>query len=218
MYIYYVSGDMIMKYLLICLLLVVAVGMCIAQGDYRCIPGEIYYTYSVPVGWNVIGIGCCGLVASDSANPARGIIAINHLPRASFLPAYTTPESYLENYMPQDFSGENRVTNMRILSYEDDLGLAQSMASYFGFMASGKSMRCSFEVNGIPAQGYFTVVTNELMGQGTTVNFLAGGYAPTDQFDMEAPKLLDILNSIKFDYNYRGICGLIGGGSKNDSK
>ena len=207
-----------MKYLLLCLLLLATAGTCIVQGEYRCIPGEIYYTYSVPAGWNVIGIGCCGLVASDSANPARGVIAINHLPRASLLPAYTTPESYLENYMPQDFSGENRVTNMRILFYEEDQSLAEGMASYFGFMSSGKSMRCSFEVNGIPAQGSFTVVTNELMGQGTTLNFLAGGYAPADQFDMEAPNLLDILNSIKFNYDYRGICGLISGGGKNNSE
>ncbi len=121
------------------------------------------------------------------------------------LPAYTTPESYLENYMSQDFSqGESRVTNMRLLFYEEDQTLANTLAS--GALSSAKSMRCSFEVNGIPAQGSFTVVTRELMGYGTVVDYLAGGYAPPDQFDMEASMLFDVWNSIQFNRNYFGIC------------
>jgi len=193
-----------MKYLLFCLLLVVTLGMCL--GVDTCPLGEIFYTYSIPEDWNVVGMGCCGLVASDSTNPARGIIALNHLP-ANLLPAYTTPESYLEGYMPQYFSQQgNQVTNMKILFYESDQSLANVVAWYIGFMASGKSMRCSFEVNGIPSQGSFTVVTNELYGYGTTVPFLAGVFAPADQFDEEAPMLVDIWKSIKVMRQFRNIC------------
>lgn len=204
------------RFLLLCLLLLAIMGLYSVQGQYRCIPGEMYYRYSVPEGWNVIGMGCCGLVASDSTNPARGIIALNNLHGTGDLPAYTTPEGYLENYLSQDFSqGNNKVTDIRVLFDENDQNLAKAYSSYVGFMSSGKSMRCSFEVNGIPAEGSFTVVTNELAGYGTTIPFLIGGFAPADQFDEEAAELLAILSSIQFNYNYRGICGLIGGGSNS---
>lgn len=190
-----------MKYLLPCLLLVSTLGTSIGQEEY----GEIFYTYSVPEGWSVIGMGCSGLVASDLANPARGVIALSQIHTGfGILPAYTTPESYLESYMAQDFSGENRVTNMKLFFYEDDQSLADALAS--GPLSSGKSMRCSFEVNGIPAEGSFTVVTRELMGYGTTVDYLAGGYAPADQFEMDAPMLLDIWNSIQFNLSYKHVC------------
>jgi len=68
-----------MKYLLSFLLLIAILGMCIGQAQNRCPLGGVFYTYSVPEGWSVIGMGCCGLVASDSTNPARGIIAMNSL-------------------------------------------------------------------------------------------------------------------------------------------
>ena len=196
-----------MKYLLLLALLLPMICTCIGQDQYTCPTGEIFYTYSIPDGWNVIGIGCCGLVASDSANPARGIIALNHLHGIGDLPAYTTPESYMENYMPGEFSkGENKVTNMRVLYDEDNQDLAQAFSSYVGFMSAGKSMRCSFEVNGIPAEGSFTVVTNELAGYGTTIPFIAGIYAPADQFDSEISMLLDMCKSIQLIPNYRNLC------------
>jgi hypothetical protein len=67
-----------MRYLLSLMLVVAAVvGTC--NGDMYCPPGELYYSISAPEGWNVVGIGCCGIAASDSANPARGIIALNRL-------------------------------------------------------------------------------------------------------------------------------------------
>ena len=161
-----------MKYLLLALMLMAMVGTCIA--DIDCPPGSVYYAISVPEGWNVVGSGCCGIAASDSTNPARGIIALNHLHQGfNMLPAYTSPETYLENYMPEDFSlGESRVTEMRIIGYEKDQDLANALASYTGSLASGKSMHCSFAVNGIPSKGSFTIVTTDLMGYGTTVNFL----------------------------------------------
>ena len=90
--------------------------------------------------------------------------------------------------MPQDFSlGDSLVTDMSFTGYEDHQNLANAVASYTGSFASGKSMRCSFAVNGIPAKGSFTIVTTELMGYGTTVEFLAGVYAPADQLKMDAP-------------------------------
>lgn len=122
------------------------------------------------------------------------------------LPPHITPETYLESYPPQDLSlGGNQVTDMRIIGYEDNQDLANAFASYTGFLASGKSMRCSFDVNGIPAKGSFTIVTNDLM-EGTTVAFLAGIYAPADQFDMDAPMLIAVFKSIQLIPNYKNIC------------
>ena len=171
-------------------------------------PGEVYYTISVPEGWNVVGLGCCGIAASDSTNPAIGIIALNHLHQGfNMLPAHTTPETYLENYMPQDFSlGDRKVTDMSFIDYEDNQDLANAFASYAGSLASGKSMRCSFAVNGIPAKGSFTVITTDLMGYGTAVNFLGGVYAPADRFDMDAPMLIDAFKSIQLIPSFRNIC------------
>lgn len=195
-----------MKYLLSLMLLISFVGTCI--GDIDCLPGDVYYTISVPEGWKVVGMGCCGIAASDSTNPARGIIALNHLHQGfNVLPAYITPETYLENYMPQDFSlGDSIVTDMSFIDYEDNQDMANAFASYAGSLASGKSMRCSFAVNGIPAKGSFTIVTTELMGYGTTVEFLAGVYAPADQFDRDAPMLIDAFKSIQLIPSFRNIC------------
>jgi hypothetical protein len=201
-----VIGGETTKYLLSLVLLVATIGICI--GDIDCPLGKVYYTISVPQDWSIAGVGCCGITASDSANPARGIIALNHLHQGfNMLPAYTTPETYLENYMPQDFSlGDKQITDMRILAYEDNQDLANAFASYTGSLASGKSMRCSFAVNGIPAEGSFTIVTSELMGYGSTVDFLGGIYAPEDQFEIDAPMLIDIFKSIQLIPNYRNIC------------
>ena len=201
-----ITEGEIMKYLLSLMFLIAAIGTC--MGDIDCSPGSVYYTISVPEGWNIAGVGCCGITASDSTNPAMGIIALNHLHQGfNMLPAYTTPETYLENYMPQDFSlGDKQVTDMKFLGYEDNQDLANAFASYTGLLASGKSMRCSFAVNGIQAVGSFTIVTSELMGYGTTVNFLGGVYAPADQFEIDAPKLIDIFKSIQLIPNYRNIC------------
>ena len=106
----------------------------------------------------------------------------------------------------QDFSlGSNQVTDMKFLFYEDNQDIANAFASYSG-LSSGKSMRCSFAVNGIPSEGSFTVVTRELMGYGTTVDFLAGIFAPADQFDMEASNLIDVIKSVQLINYYRNVC------------
>jgi hypothetical protein len=195
-----------LKYLLLLMLLMTVVSTCIGVMD--CPPGKVYYSISVPEGWTVVGMGCCGIAASDSTNPARGIITLNNLHQGIFmLPAHTTPETYLENYMPQDLSlGDSKVTDMRIIGYEDNQDLANALTSYAGSLASGKSMRCSFAVNGIPAEGSFTIVTTDLMGYSATVNFLGGVYAPVDQFDEEAPMLIDAFKSIQLIPSYRNIC------------
>ncbi len=148
------------------------------------------------------------MAASDLANPDRGIIALNHLHSGfDMLPPHTTPETYLESYMPRDFSlGSNQVTDMELIGYEEDQDLSNAFASYSGFLATGRSMRCTFAVNGIPAKGSFTVVTRDLMGYGTTVDFLAGIFAPADRFELEAPMLIDVFKTIQLIPEYKNVC------------
>jgi hypothetical protein len=186
-------------------------GMCIGQSE-----SQVYYTITVPYGWNIAGIGCGGITASDSTNPSRGVIALNHLHQGFYmLPPYTSPETYVERYMPQDFSlGDNQVTDMRVVANEDNQDIANAYASWAGPLASAKSMRCSFAINGIPAEGSFTVATKELFGYGTTVDLLIGIFAPADQFDTDAPMLLDALNSIRLIREYFCICFPYCGGSE----
>jgi hypothetical protein len=192
-------GGLILKYLLSFILLTATIGTCI---------GQTYYTISVPYGWNVYGAGCNGIAATDSANPARGIIALNHIHTGFLmLPSNTNPETYVEYYLPQDFSrGNNQVMNMRILSYENDQSTANAYTSSGWPLTSAKSMRCSFEINGIPAEGSFLVGTREIYGQGTTVDLLFGIYAPQDQFETEAPMLLGAVNSIRLIREYFCLC------------
>ena len=192
-----------MRCLLLCMIIVLTANICIGQ------PGnQIYFTISVPDSWEITGVGCNGITAVDSTNPARGIIALNHLHQGfDILPSYTTPETYVEYYMPQDFSIEgNHITNMTIIAYEDDQDIANAYVSWTGVLGSAKSMRCSFEVNGIPAEGSFTVATRELFGYGTTVDLLFGIFAPAGQFDMEAPMLLGAIDSIRLIRDYFCIC------------
>jgi len=195
-----------LKCVLAWVLLMAAAGA--GQGQDTCPPGEIYYTISAPPGWDVGGLGCCGVAASDPANPAKGIVALNHLHQGFYmLPAHTSPEDYIEVYMPQDFSTLGKqITDMRIIGYEENQDLAEAYASYTGFLAKGKSIRCEFAVNGVPTVGSFTVVTNNLAGYGTTVDFLAGIFAPADQFDTEAPMLMDIIGSVQLIPSYRNLC------------
>lgn len=162
----------------------------------------------MPDSWEITGVGCNGITAVDSTNPARGIIALNHLHQGfDILPSYTTPETYVEYYMPQDFSIEgNQITNMTIIAYEDNQDIANAYGSWTGVLGSAKSMRCSFEVNGIPAEGSFTVATRELFGYGTTVDLLFGIFAPAGQFDMDAPMLLGAIDSIRLIRDYFCIC------------
>jgi len=95
---------------------------------------------------------------------------------------------------------------MTIIAYEDNQDIANAYVSWTGVLGSAKSMRCSFEVNGIPAEGSFTVATRELFGYGTTVDLLFGIFAPAGQFDMEAPMLLGAIDSIRLIRDYFCIC------------
>ena len=192
-----------MRCLLLWMIIVLTANICIGQ------PGnQIYFTISVPDSWEITGVGCNGITAVDSTNPARGIIALNHLHQGfDILPSYTTPETYVEYYMPQDFSIEgNQITNMTIIAYEDNQDIANAYVSWTGVLGSSKSMRCSFEVNGIPTEGSFTVATRELFGYGTTVDLLFGIFAPAGQFDMDAPMLLGAIESIRLIRDYFCIC------------
>jgi len=130
-----------LKYLLPWVLLLATVSM--GAADIDCPLGSVYYTISVPEGlehfWCWMLRDCCvGFRQSGKRNNA-----LNHLHQGfDMLPAYTTPETYLESYLPGDFSlGENQVTAMRIIGYEENLDLANAFASYTGFLASGKSMK-----------------------------------------------------------------------------
>ena len=66
---------------------------------------DSYYTVSLPDGWKVDGFKCSGITAQDISNPARGLAYLSKLHEGFVvLPMGVTPESYLENYLPQDFS------------------------------------------------------------------------------------------------------------------
>jgi hypothetical protein len=198
---------------------------CSAQSDavhlqsYSSSDG--YYSVSLPEGWKVDGFKCSGITAQDISNPARGLSYLSKLHEGFVvLPAGVTPESYLENYMPQDFSlGGNDVRDMRIIDYEEpsfynnkDVLSLLSGVSLTSTPTSTKAMRCSFTVNGIPAEGSFVIRTKDLYGYGTQIDYLLGIYSPADQFDKDVPMLLEAFNSVKFNPAYRNICMPVGGG------
>ena len=142
-----------------------------------------YYTVSLPEGWKVDGFKCSGITAQDISNPARGLSYLSKLHEGFVvLPTGVTPESYLENYMPQDFSlGGNDVRDMRIIDYEEpsfynnkDVLSLLSGVSLTSIPTSTKAMRCSFTVNGIPAEGSFVIRTKDLYGYGTQIDYLLG--------------------------------------------
>jgi hypothetical protein len=174
-----------------------------------------YYRVSLPVGWKVDGFKCDGITAQDTSNPAKGISYLSKLHEGVFtLPSGVTPESYLENYMVQDFGlGGNEVRDMRIINYEDptfynnqDITALLSGVSLTSMPTSTKAMRCSFTVNGIQTEGSFVIRTEDLLGYGTQVDNLLGIYAPADQFDTDASLLLESLNSVQFNSQYHNIC------------
>jgi len=187
----------------ICILLLAAAIFSICPAS-----SQLYFTVSVPDGWDITGLGCHGITAVDSTNPARGILALNHLHQGfDILPSYTTPETYVEYYMPQDFSlGETRVSEMKIIKYEADQQLSNAYVSWAGPLSSAKSMRCSFLVNDIPAEGSFMVATRELFGYGTTIDLLYGIFAPAESFEKEASALLASVNSIRLIRDYFCVC------------
>jgi hypothetical protein len=59
-------------------------------------------------------------------------------------------------------------------------------------------MKISFDSQGMPAIGGFTVGTRSIGGYYSTVDFFWGAYAPADQADLDAPILGEIFNSIDY--------------------
>ena len=174
-----------------------------------------YYTISLPEGWTVSGNECNGITAQDGSNAARGIVYLSRLHEGYLmLPSGTTPESYLENYMAQDFSlGESKIEGMEIIGYEDssfynnqDIATLLSGFAYSTAPSSAKAIRCEFSINGIPSQGSFVIETRDLYGYGTIVDYVLGIYAPFDQFDADSPLLLQAFNSVQLNPEYRNIC------------
>jgi len=116
--------------------------------------------------------------------------------------------------MHKDFSlGGNDVRDMRIVDYEEpsfynnkDVLSLLSGVSLTSIPTSTKAMRCSFTVNGIPAEGSFVIRTKDKYGYGTQIDYLLGIYSLADQFDIDAPMLLEAFNSVKFNPAYRNIC------------
>lgn len=67
-------------------------------------------------------------------------------------------------------------------------------------------MRASFKNQGIPALGSFTIGTRQLGGYYTAVAYVWAIYAPADQFEVDAPVLLEIFNSIDYSESFLGEC------------
>jgi hypothetical protein len=155
----------------------------------------------IPDGWTVTVLpGCAGLIAQDTTNPARGVIFLNFLHSDTYdLPPGVTPEDYLTDYMPQDF---NTVSDVQLLHYEDaDVSFLATVAS-----SEVKAMRASFKNQGIPAIGSFTIGTRQIAGYYTVVDYFWAVYAPADQFEVDAPILLEIFNSIDYSESILGEC------------
>ncbi|MDD1678127.1 MAG: hypothetical protein LUO93_02945 [Methanomicrobiales archaeon] len=147
----------------------------------------------IPESWSVqVFPGCVGLLAFEADN-SRGIIFLNriHSDLQTGLPPGVTPETYLTTYMPQDFT---TISNIRFLQYEDiDVSFLSG-----GNPSAVRAMRCSFENNGVPSIGSFTIGTRQIGGYYTTVDYLWGIYSTSDQFMADAPTLIEIITSIDY--------------------
>lgn len=156
-------------------------------------------TMKIPGGWTPqVFPYCAGLIAADPQN-ARGVVFLNSLHKepGSTLPPGVTPEEYLTDYLPQDFS---TVSNVRILSYETtDLSALNTGST------TAKAMRIAFDNGGTPTTGSFMVGTSTGGGYMTPIEYLWGIYAPTASWEADAPLLLESFYSI--DYSEATIAG-----------
>lgn len=147
----------------------------------------------IPDGWNVqVFPGCAGLVASGPDN-TRGVVFLNgiHSDLQTGLPPGVTPEGYLTSYLPQDFT---TVSDIKFLQYEDiDVSFLVT-----GDPDAVKAMRFTFSNQGIPSMGSFTIGTRQIGGYYTTVDYLWGIYCPANEFDTDAPALVEIITSIDY--------------------
>lgn len=160
-------------------------------------------TLLLPDGWTVEDYQCSGIVAHSPSDPYRGVLYMNALHQNNYLlPRGTTPESYVTDYLAEDLSLiGNQVSDVAIMGYEDaDL----SDLTNFGSVQV-KAMRCSMKINGNNVLASLTVGTYDVQ-LGTSVAYLWGIYSPEDQFDLDAPVLKKIFDSIKYDKDYTDEC------------
>lgn len=146
----------------------------------------------LPDGWNVqVFPGCAGLIAQDKSNHARTVIFLNGLHQSvEPLSPGITPEDYVTDIMPNDFK---TISNVKIIKYED----ADLSALTGGGKIAVKAMRISFTNEGIPATGSFTVGTYQT-GISTAVAYLWGISSPANEFNADAPVLLEMFYSIDY--------------------
>lgn len=154
----------------------------------------------IPEEWGVqVFPNCAGLIAADSHN-TRGVVFLNSLHKdpGTTLPPGVSPEDYLTMYLSQDFS---TVSDVRVLSYED-----ADLSAFSGGSTAVKAMRIAFSNSGTPTTGSFTVGTSQVGGgYFTAVEYLWGIYAPTTDWELDAPILLESFLSI--DYSQATLAG-----------
>ena len=157
----------------------------------------------LPKGWNTLVLpGCSGLVAVDPVTGPRGVVFLNGLHQSiQPLPPGVTPEQYLTTYMPEDFSvGGKTVSDVRILTYENLDVSALNQGNI-----NAKPMRISFNSNGVPCTGSFTVATYQT-GVSTAVASMWGIFSTSDRFTADAPELLKIFYSIDYSSSTLHAC------------
>ncbi len=157
-------------------------------------------TMALPQGWTVqVFPGCTGVFAADGAEKARTVIFLNGLHQSDPLPAGVSPETYLTQYMQQDFG---TVSNVQIMKYED----ADMSALTAGGKIAAKSMRASFDNSGTPSAGSFTIGTYDLGGIGTAVAYVYAVSSTAAEFDADGPVLLQMFDSIDYSQSSLGQC------------
>lgn len=167
-------------------------------------PGKM--TMLLPAGWTVDDYQCSGMVAHSPSDPYRAVLFMNALHQnLDMLPRGTTPEAYVTEYLARDLSlGGDLVSDVTILNYEDaDL----SSLSAFGAVQV-KAMRCSMNIDGKAVLASLTVGTYDVQ-LGTSVAYLWGIYSPADQFDLDAPILKRVFDSVRYDKSYTDECNQI---------
>lgn len=193
----------------ICLILACLLSTIPAAGQQSTIgalqakdfPGKM--AMLLPSGWIVDDYQCSGITAHPPVDSSRAVLFMSALHQGLYmLPRGTTPESYVTDYLAEDLSlGGDLVSDVAILSYEDaDL----SPLSAFGSVQV-KAMRCSMNINGNPILASLTVGTYDVQ-LGTSVAYLWGIYSPADQFDLDAPVLKRVFDSIRYDKSYTNEC------------
>lgn len=161
-------------------------------------------TILLPTGWATMVLpGCSGLVAADQQSGTRGVVFVNAIHQsAEPLPSGVTPEEYITTYMPKDFSTVgSSISDVKIISYEEgDVSALSNNGAY-----NVKSMRVSFKSKGVPCIGSFTVGTYQT-GISTAVAYFWGIWSKPDSFSTDAPKLLQIFDSIDYSSSSIATC------------